>query len=237
MKIFVIGFILFVSTISFAQSSQEIFLQANKLYNEKQYDSAYHKYESLPNKGVAVWYNMGNCAYKQNNMDNAFLCWARAAKQANATERKMMESNCALVEKQLGVQLNPNTFFVALQNVVADYSLLFLQLLFIIIFGLCLFGGAYLYCKKQYFVCLLAFLCIFVSGSLLYVKYYTKQYATAYIQDNEVQLFTGPNNTYHTLASLALLDRVQVIEQRETWCKIKHKGLVGWAEIDKLAII
>ena len=50
--------------------TQEIFLQANKKYKEKEYNQALDMYRSIEHKGQAIWYKMGKCAYKLTDYVN-----------------------------------------------------------------------------------------------------------------------------------------------------------------------
>lgn len=65
-----------------ASTSQELFLQGNEYYKQKEYAKALSHYEKIPNKGAAVWHNMGNSAYKNGNTVHAQLYWKRATKQS-----------------------------------------------------------------------------------------------------------------------------------------------------------
>lgn len=61
-----------------ATTAQELFLQANQLYTQKQYQKALELYGQMPAKGPAVWYNMGNCAHQLHDDLHALLYWKRA---------------------------------------------------------------------------------------------------------------------------------------------------------------
>src|ERR1700722_3305000 len=67
-------------------NNQEIFLRAHKLYEQKEIEQAYALYQSIENKGSAVWYNMGNCNYKLGKFLEAYACWHQAKKNATAKE-------------------------------------------------------------------------------------------------------------------------------------------------------
>ncbi len=84
-----IGSILFIvimvllSTIAYADSSESLFEQANKLYSEGKYVEATQAYESIVNNGYEsanLFFNLGNSYYKQGLLPNAIINFERAIK-------------------------------------------------------------------------------------------------------------------------------------------------------------
>lgn len=66
-----------------------IFEKANKLYREKKYPEAAELYQQIITSGVksaAVYYNLGNAAYKQGQLSRAILNYERAKRLNPADE-------------------------------------------------------------------------------------------------------------------------------------------------------
>ena len=89
---------LFVAVIAHATPKFE---QAVNLYQQKQFDQAYVTFMDIQPKNYAVWYNMGNCAYKKNELDHALACWRCADAFACPQLEKNIKYNIDVVEEKL----------------------------------------------------------------------------------------------------------------------------------------
>src|SRR5581483_4954130 len=125
--------LLFVVTIFFnvaCAQEQEFFLQANKAYEKNEFQEAYNLYNKIEKKGVATWYNMGNCAYKLGNYAQALACWQCSQQGAKPAEFEAINANIAVVEEKLEIEKSQN--FLQNINVFVNYfSLLVWQILFL----------------------------------------------------------------------------------------------------------
>ena len=71
-----------LSQFTFAQSSRELFNEANDLYAKKNYEEAAKKYEAIVANGFessALYYNLGNAYFKIKNIPSAILYYEKAA--------------------------------------------------------------------------------------------------------------------------------------------------------------
>jgi len=71
-----------LSQFTFAQSSRELFNEANDLYAKKNYEEAAKKYEAIVANGFessALYYNLGNAYFKTKNIPSAILYYEKAA--------------------------------------------------------------------------------------------------------------------------------------------------------------
>ena len=69
-----------ISTISLAQN-QDLFNQANALYNEGKFSDAVNKYEAIIENGqhsAELYYNLGNAHYKLNNIAPSIYYYEKA---------------------------------------------------------------------------------------------------------------------------------------------------------------
>ena len=73
--------LLFVSQIVLAQSAEELFQKANEQYKLEQYEEAvktYEQIEALNLTSSELYYNIGNCYYKQNKIAAAIYNYEKA---------------------------------------------------------------------------------------------------------------------------------------------------------------
>jgi tetratricopeptide (TPR) repeat protein len=66
-----------------AQDPKQLFNQANELYKQKEYEQAAQVYENIATLGyesAEVYYNLGNCYYKTNQIGLTILNYERAKK-------------------------------------------------------------------------------------------------------------------------------------------------------------
>lgn len=76
--------LLFLSSLfALAQEGTDVFEQANAAYAEQRYDQAADLYQSLVDKGLAsveLYYNLGNCYYKLDDIGSSVLYYEKALK-------------------------------------------------------------------------------------------------------------------------------------------------------------
>ena len=82
--------------------NEELFLQAQKQYEQKNFDKARELFASIPNKGEAVWYNLGNCAYKMQDFQAALVYWNCAEYSATTFKqlRDIWQNKLVLCKKK-----------------------------------------------------------------------------------------------------------------------------------------
>ncbi len=228
-----------IIALSHAGNEEELFLRGNKYYAEKNYTAALHTYEMITRKGSAVLYNMGNCAFHQEDYSHALVYWNRAQKNATAHEYNLIERNKKIALQKLGHEYN-NRWGDTIIRLLRGYmliSVLMLQLIFLVLWWLFMF----VFCKKhtgikkmmQACMCLTMFLC----ASLLTVHYVEQNVHQAIIVKKEARLLTGPDKSFHVLSPLNYAHNVRVKESREGWHKIQYADMIGWVEADVIQII
>jgi len=83
MKHLIYIFFIFCSLFINAQSANELFKNANKLYTEQRYEDAIQLYESIEAKGLQsseLYFNLGNCYYKLNKIAPSIYNYEKALK-------------------------------------------------------------------------------------------------------------------------------------------------------------
>lgn len=74
---------MFSSLFASAQSAEELFKNANKLYTDQSYEAAIEIYESIEAKGMEsseLYFNLGNCYYKLNKIAPSIYNYEKALK-------------------------------------------------------------------------------------------------------------------------------------------------------------
>jgi tetratricopeptide (TPR) repeat protein len=211
-------------------SAQELFLQANQCYAKKDFKGAEHLYQKIPKKTAAIWYNLGNCAYKNGDELQALLYWQRAKKIGNSTISNDSGYNCDVVSKKLNL---PPSSYTLMPNIPA----LPLQILFFCTFSVFLIFNRKLWNAKRF--TLLVSLSILVMGAaaMTYASYRNSTNTYALIMHDESTMYAGPDIGYHEVAKIPKGNRVKVLEQKNHWSKICWSGYTGWMQDEKIELI
>lgn len=227
------------SLILYAGNDEECFLRGNKLYEKKEYNAALSSYEAVMKKGRAVLYNMGNCYYHMHDYPHAFLYWSRAVKDACVSEVVAIEKNKAHTLKTMGKKQENSFYARALcyyDSVLIYFSLLVLQIIFLISWCALIFVLYKNGRSKKLITTLLLLITLFVGFSLR--RCYIKQSAkNGVVMKEKTMLFAGPNNKFHVVCPLAVVDCVEIKEEREGWYKVRYSDNIGWVEADVIQII
>jgi hypothetical protein len=230
----------------FAKNYEEIFLQANAFYKKGDFKNAYELYKQIQNPSPQINYNMGNCSYKLGHFGYALLYWKRAEKNWGLFNREDLNHNLELLERQIFEQRHKNedadqaklyelkfqmfqlsSFFI---SIVYGMPLLALQLLFLLLWILLLFYKKYLYKKQKKFIIITLFILLAVSGTMIALKYSLSLCEKAVVTGKRTVVFSGPGETYQEIGVLPEASEIIVKKDTDAFCKIKHKGLVGWVE-------
>lgn len=220
--------ILFISTQ--AQTAQELFLQANQCYLNKEYEAALKLYNQIPQKGAATWYNMGNCAYKQGNDLQALLYWNRAEKNSNETIALDSASNLSTLMNKLQKPLEKT-------HPLKRVSPFMVQILFFCAFSVFLVIIRMLIRRKKIVALSLYGIFLFSIGFLTYAVYNQSQYNVALIMSNESAVYAGPDNNYHQLATIPAGSAVVILKPTKDWSKIQWHNQVGWIANNSIEVI
>lgn len=210
-------------------NSQEIFLRANKLYENKEYKQALELYEQLENKGAAVWHNMGNCSYCLKQNAQALVYWHRA--QKNAPKSIVASAQQAIKKVNALLELdNKDTITERVERSVKHIPTIALQFLFLMSWCVLMALIIWSYCSKTYRLLLLALLNVVLIGSLNYKKYTLEDSISAIVCADEACLRVGPGTEYPVIASLKKGTEIKIHNKQKDWCKVRFENLTGWAE-------
>lgn len=213
------------------------FEQAINLYNHKQFDQAYVAFMDIQSKCSAVWYNVGNCAYKKNEYDHALACWRCAHALAPDSFKDAIEYNIDVVEEKLNKN-KEESFLTKIFMIYRSIPLILFQLIFLLSwFLLLLFIKKYNHGTKYTSLFGLLLFVTMISGIALGFKYHNINQRRGIVMKQHVSLFAGPNEQYHVLGTLDGISEVIVYEQRPPWCKVSTEHGSGWVAQDSIVVV
>ena len=233
----IIVFLIVFMTCAYA-NDQELFLQANELYKEKNYQQACALYNNIKHKGPATWYNMGNCAYQMGDVSCALVYWRMANRGASHSLRKAIAHNSAHArEKDAALQS------VTLAEEIVDalcmcssYVSLFMWQI-IVLLGWIVGWYVFMHHRTRQLLLVIIIIINLISGLLLLVRFWEMNRVTACVTQPGITLFAGPNTCYHAVGTVDEVACVHVQSVEGEWCQICYKQLLGWVPKAKLELV
>lgn len=232
-------FLFFVPAVA-APTMQELFLRANYLYEQGQFQQALDTYTSLSHKGSASWYNMGICWYHLGNDAQALACWRRAQVNASFKELRMIDHAIHVMQRKRGVDSSSGLFFSAIRFVsfcMRSIPTVLVQLLFIL--GLCLL----FFCQKWWYygkhgksVLVGAACVVLVSMGSLYTQYQDQQGDQGVVITNS-WMYSGPDSQFHKQGAVAEATEVAIQKAEGNWYKVAQNGVTGWISADAIVVV
>lgn len=230
---------LMIATLCWGSQEQETqFARAHVLYQQGNYKEASAILETINPKSYTVWFNLGICAYKQDQLALS-LAYLRCARLASMDKRKdRIENAINFVEKKLG-KPSQKLFIDKISALFDCMPLLIVQLIFILAWFLLFFfiknrkhGKKY---RSLFFVMTL-FVAV-ASGIALGFKYHSIKQHRGIVMKPHVTLFAGPDEQYHVLATLDQASQLIIKDQRNDWFKVMSEHGSGWVMQDSIVVI
>ena len=213
------SFILFWCISLHAHNGQELFLQANQLYTAQDFQKALQMYEKISHKGAAVWYNMGNCAYKMGEYTKALAYWQHAARVGSSSIANDSAYNSNVVLQKLPHVRVATSLFNRL-------PLLLVQILFLCMCSFFIVITLYAHRRKK--VLLVLGIIVIASGFFTGIVFTMHTGKKAIILHTQTPLYAGPTTDYHELMRLEQGVIVTIKEQNSSWAKIQWNNHSGW---------
>ena len=210
-------------------SAQELFLQANQCYTKKEYQQAADLYNKIPTKSAAVWYNLGNCAYKNGNDLQALLYWKRAEKMGNQQIKNDSVYNSGVVSKKLALH-EPSNF-------VHRLPVLPLQILFFCMISVFLVINRKLWRTKRLAMLLAIALLVIGSGALTFASYRMRTTHYALIMRDASLIYAGPDCQYHEITQIPPGNQVPIQGKKDGWSKVSWLDHTGWIQNTNIELI
>ena len=250
--IFAINIIWMVSpSILSAQINVEnIFSQANELYNKGIYIEAINNYKEIIKNdfhSAELYYNLGNAYYRLDSIASSVYYYEKAL-QLNPNDREIID-NLELINKTLVDEIDPITIplIESILNSISNifyfetwgYISIFFSFLIVALFLSYYFANSSRI-KRLTFV-LLCISSIFMLVSLIngnkgYNNYINNEYAVIYSYETDLKI--EPNYRSETLFMLHEGTKIQVLENYNNWIKIRLvNGQVGYIQLIDVKIL
>ena len=249
MKLYLSTILFFIISLSIAQNEQ-LFEQANGLYNQEKYSEAINLYQRIldsQNHSASLYFNKANAHYKLNEVAESIYNYEKALQLEPNNEDILNNLNFAKNMRIDKIDVIPTTGFSKLFNSFVNTfnfdTWAIVSIIFIILFVLLfLFYIKTLYVNKKrlYFtLCIISFLFALFSLGLSYKQESNSKntiYAIVFAKESEVK--SEPKLNSEDSFILHAGTKVKVIDTFENWTKIKiANGSIGWllsADIKKL---
>ena len=228
--------------------TEDSLLQANRLYEHEQYTEAIRVYQELVLNGIddaAVYYNLGNACYKNNDIGCAVLNYRRA--QRLQPRDPDISANLTLARAQTldRMELEPKIFPSFVYTLLSDWNtadesaliaLVAWITLCLAISGLIWVGRSQAWMRLIILVSAAFFLMAAASLGIHMVQIFGPPQAVIQVESIEVR--SGPAESYITQFQLHAGAEIQIIETRSGWLRIQAPGnLQGWAPAESLEIL
>ena len=224
-----------------AGTMQEAFLKGNAAYLVGNSADALKLYQSIEPKGPAVWYNMGNCYYRMAQYPEAIIHWRYAQKDVSWRDWTTLESRIVQSYEALGMvreQSFVSRMHTWVMRVMSLFSLLILQLIFLLCWLMLLFILPRLLLQSRYYMIILLSMASIFFGVLCFLKYRDQEYPYGIVTKNSISVYAGPGSDYARLTEAKMLDKVRVYQHRDGWLKVQVDQLgYGWIQDADLAMI
>ncbi|MCK0123384.1 tetratricopeptide repeat protein [Gelidibacter sp. F2691] len=249
MKHFVYILTFLMGSLGFAQN-EALFEQANKLYNDGDFEQSISKYEAILETGehsAAVYFNLGNAHYKLNHIAPSIYYYEKALKLAPNDQE--IKNNIAFARNMTidAIDKAPELGFSKFTKKITNWltfdtwavvSVVFM-LLFVVLY--LVFYFTYESAKKRMaFVAAMSFLILAVSAvGLAFANYnLVKNDHPAIVFAKESQVKSEPNLRSTEAFKLHEGTKVHIIDTLNNWKKIKlADGKTGWIPKDAIKAI
>lgn len=239
--------LLIITNVVAAQSVDDLFAEANTLYKEGNYLAAVETYQKIAEQKVVsseLYYNLGNCYYKLNqvaptiyNYEKALLLDPLNEDAANnlVFAKRLTLDTIEELPKSFLQKINTNFLQKLSYNEWAKVVILssFLTAIFFLLFYFSKTSTR----KRTYFIIsVLGFLCL-VTTIFITVNQYqqTKNTLEAIVFSEEVTVKNAPTINSEDVFTLHEGTKVWVLDAVDHWNKIKiADGKVGWIAIENI---
>lgn len=254
--------ILFLSSLSFAESPQELYKAGNQLYADGKFAEAAQKYQAAADTGYKNWileYNLGNAYYRAGQLGKGILHYERAFRMNSGQGDVIYNLNLATTkagDPELPATALPalawRMFYILPINILTiSTSLLFLILCATL--GLMLFsslssssagsGGGSMDPRQWHSGMTMLIILSFVVASVwLGIRIYLLEKPIGVVVSNVAEVRSGPNTTYPANFTVPEGRRVLILEEQEPiqgWLEIgvPAEGLKGWTPDSSVEVI
>ncbi|MGC1632826.1 MAG: tetratricopeptide repeat protein [Gelidibacter sp.] len=240
MKNFVYILTFLIGSLGFSQNEQ-LFEQANDLYNKGDFEDAISKYEAIIASGehsASLYYNLGNAHYKLNHIAPSIYYYEKALKLS--PNDKEIQNNIAFARNMTidAIDTTPEIGFAKLSKSITNWltfdnwaKLSVLLMVLFVVFYLIFYFNYSTTKKRLAFITAMSFLILACGAvALAYNNYHlVKNDQPAIVFAKEVQVKSEPNLRSSESFKLHEGTKVQILDTVNNWKKIKlADGKTGW---------
>jgi len=242
MKLKTLIITLLVSISSFA--SDQLFEKANKAYNNSDYTSAITLYDSILTIGLEsseLYYNLGNCHYKEQDWANAIWHYEKSLKleKNDKTIQNLELANLKIIDR---IEDIPQLFYKKWwSSFISIFNTFSWQLISILIIWFALIIkilSQFTNYKKEHFLSILyslALISVFATYSS-YQRNITKK--EAIIVTSSIVVNSAPTTNSTNLFSLHSGSKIEILDTIGEWINIKiANGSSGWIKESSCKIL
>lgn len=235
---------------AWGESLESIFKDGCKLYQERQYEQAAEKFETLVDMNAQsseVYYNLGVCYYRLNEIAPSILNFERAKKLAPFDEDVKFNLKVAQLRTVDKIEAAPRFFLSEFIDDVGDaltsdgWAVAGTAFVWLLAASLIIFLTAYVPSIKKLFFAIAIASALLATASFLYCA---KEYAEFRARDAgivfapNVYVKSSPDDNGADLFILHEGAKVKLLDEIGDWKKIKiADGNVGWLPKKAVEII
>lgn len=233
-----------------AQSSDALFDEGNALYGAGNVEQALDKYLSIEQSGEVskeLYYNIGNCYYKLNNVGATILYYERALRMAPGDDDVLFNLQLANLRTVDQFETVPTFFLTKVFRETANWfnstvwAVLFNLFFFAFVGGIAWFVFSNSYQRKQLVLIgvIIAFILSITLFGFAYSKYqYETSDAHGVISVSNTYVKSSPDENGMDVFMLHEGTKVEVLEELSGWQRIRvEDGKKGWVESTSISII
>ncbi|MDI6765696.1 MAG: tetratricopeptide repeat protein [Bacteroidota bacterium] len=250
MRRFLIIITLFICELAFAQEAAIQFEHANQLYRNGEYQKAVQMFEQVIKNGYespALYYNLGNAYFKQNNIPASILNYERAKRLSpndDDINYNLRLANLRVIDK---IEPIPRLFIVnwwkSFVNLFSSSGWSWVAIFSIWVAAIC---GAFIFVLRSILLQRLAFVGIIITIFIIvltsismFQRYQSEQKEqVAIVFSQTVSVKSAPDEQSTDLFVLHEGVKVEFLDAVGDWRKIRlADGKVGWLMFDTVQVI
>lgn len=246
MKHFIYILAILIGSIGFGQNEQ-LFEQANDLYNEGDFEEAISKYESIIESGehsASLYFNLANAHYKLNHIAPSIYYYEKAL--ILSPNDKEIRNNIAFARNMTidAIDQTPEFGFAKFSKRVTNWltfdnwaKLSVLLMVLFVVFYLIYYFNYGATKKRLAFIAAMTFLILACSSVALAFNNYhlVEKDRPAIVFAKESQVKSEPNLRSSESFKLHEGTKVQILDTVNNWKKIKlADGKTGWIPTDAI---
>ncbi len=216
-------------------NNEEVFLNANKLFHEQQFQEALQLYDSLPQHSWAVYYNKACCFFHLDNYVQALVYWQRALKNGGYSYKALIDDYCLRAREKLNVHNACSSWNDSLYCATKKIPLFFWQFLFLMmLYALFFLYLSYPSMSLWRFFSLLIMTLLLLS-ILIFKHYYAHKQSVIVLEPSA--LYAGMDSSFSKVIEVPKGSMVSAFSRYKDWAKVYYHGKVGWINLSTIEFI